>query len=306
LGSLAPDLAQSALVELAADPDVRVQGPALRALSRVNAPGLDRRLFDALAAPDFALRATAASIIGERRTPEGVAGLVAAYERGKSDATPAARLAVVDALGAIGGPAALATLTHALQDRDWPVRLRAASRLRAAGEAAARPLRPAGLRHDPAFFETDRLLRPAFSPQAYVDTRLGTLQIELNVVDAPLTTQAFIELARAGFFDGLRVHRLIPNFVIQTGDPRGDGQGGPGYWIMDELSPLPFVRGTVGMALAGPDTGGSQFFVALSPQPHLDARYTVFGRVVQGLDVLDLVMPGDVIERVRIWDGTTR
>jgi cyclophilin family peptidyl-prolyl cis-trans isomerase len=91
--------------------------------------------------------------------------------------------------------------------------------------------------------------------------------------------------------------------VIQAGDPRGDGSGGPGYTIRDELSPLPYVRGTVGMALDGPDTGGSQFFIALSPQPHLDARYTVFGRVRRGLDLLDTIQLWDTIDRVRIWDG---
>jgi len=97
----------------------------------------------------------------------------------------------------------------------------------------------------------------------------------------------------------------VPNFVIQAGDPRGDGAGGPGYTIRDELSPIPYVRGTVGMALSGPETGGSQFFITVSPQPHLDARYTVFARVVEGADVLERIQQGDVIERVRIWDGVT-
>ena len=146
---------------------------------------------------------------------------------------------------------------------------------------------------------------PKFSPQAYLETRHGTIQIDLNVVDAPFTSWSFIELARAGFFTGVRVHRLVPNFVIQAGDPRGDGEGGPGYTIRDELSPLPYLRGTVGMALAGRDTGGSQFFITVSPQPHLDARYTVFGRVVNGFDILDKMSQWDVIERVRIWDGVT-
>ena len=93
--------------------------------------------------------------------------------------------------------------------------------------------------------------------------------------------------------------------MIQDGDPRGDGEGGPGYTIRDELNDLPYVRGTVGMALAGPDTGGSQFFITHSPQPHLDAKYTVFGRVVSGMDVVDRMQQWDVIQRVRIWDGKT-
>ena len=149
------------------------------------------------------------------------------------------------------------------------------------------------------------MLHPSYSPHAFLETRYGTIEIELNVVDAPLTTRNFVELARAGFFNGLLVHRLVPNFVVQAGDPRGDGEGGPGYTIRDELSWLPFLRGTLGMALSGPDTGGSQFFLTVSPQPHLDGKYTVFGRVVQGQNILDQISQWDTIERVRIWDGVT-
>jgi len=96
---------------------------------------------------------------------------------------------------------------------------------------------------------------------------------------------------------------VVPNFVVQDGDPRGDGEGGPGYTIRDELNDRPYLRGTVGMALEWRDTGGSQFFITLSPQPHLDARYTVFGHVVSGMDVVDGIQQGDVIQRIRIWDG---
>jgi len=92
---------------------------------------------------------------------------------------------------------------------------------------------------------------------------------------------------------------------VQDGDRRGDGEDGPGFTVMDELSPLPFVRGTIGMALDWRDTGGSQFFITLSPQPQLDAKYTVFGRVVHGEEVLDQLSQWDVIDHVRIWDGVT-
>jgi cyclophilin family peptidyl-prolyl cis-trans isomerase len=112
-----------------------------------------------------------------------------------------------------------------------------------------------------------------------------------------------MDLARKGFFNGLMFHRVVPNFVVQGGDPRSDGEGGPGYSIRDELNEQPFMRGTVGMALDGPDSGGSQFFITHGPQPHLDAKYTVFGRVVAGMDIVDQIERWDVIERVRVWDG---
>ena len=95
----------------------------------------------------------------------------------------------------------------------------------------------------------------------------------------------------------------MPNFVVQDGDPRGDGEGGPGYTIRDELNERPYLRGTVGMALDWADTGGSQFFITHSPQPHLDAKYTVFGRVVVGHGRRRCDSAGDVIRRVRVWDG---
>ena len=123
------------------------------------------------------------------------------------------------------------------------------------------------------------------------------------MLDAPQTTRNFIALVKKGFFNGIEVHRVVPNFVVQDGDPRGDGQGGPGYTIRDELNDRPYLRGAVGMALDWRDTGGSQFFITHSPQPHLDARYTVFGHVVSGMDAVDRIRPGDVIERVRVWDG---
>ena len=114
-----------------------------------------------------------------------------------------------------------------------------------------------------------------------------------------------MNLARTGFFDGVTFHRVVPDFVIQAGDPRGDGEGGPGYTIRDEINQRPYLRGTVGMALDWEDTGGSQFFITHSPQPHLDARYTVFGRVLSGMDVVDQIQPWDVIRKVRVWDGET-
>ncbi|HXT71354.1 MAG TPA: HEAT repeat domain-containing protein [Vicinamibacterales bacterium] len=306
LARLPADKARPALEDLLSDSDIRVQAPALRAFAQVGGKDADGALLKALQAPDFVVRATAAALIGERRPEGGAAALAAAYVRGESDANHGARVAALDALAKYPAAESREPLTRALGDREWAVRLAAARLLRQGGVAEAAPVRPAPIRQDAAFFESDRLLRPAYTPHAYIQTRGGTIHLELNMVDAPFTTLAFIELARSGFFDGLKVHRLIPNFVIQAGDPRGDGEGGPGYAIRDELNTLPFVRGTLGMALDGRDTGGSQFFIALSPQPHLDGQYTVFGRVIEGWDLLDRVGLGDVIDRVLIRDGNER
>lgn len=305
LGTLPADRAMPALQELSADDDARVRGPALDALARIGAPDLTKRLFDALDAPDFVVRATAARLMGERRPQGGAPRLAAAFVRGESDAAYAARAAALEALAKYGGEDAMSTLRKALADRDWPVRIRAAELLRELGQADAAPTRPALVRQPLELFESPRLLRPDYSPHAFIETKLGTIEIELNVVDSPLTAWTFIELARAGFYNGVRIHRVVPNFVVQAGDPRGDGEGGPGYTIRDELSTLPFLRGTVGMAIDWRDTAGSQFFITVSPQPHLDGRYTVFGKVVNGLDLLDRLSLWDVIERVRIWDGKT-
>ena len=99
------------------------------------------------------------------------------------------------------------------------------------------------------------------------------------------------------------MHRVVPGFVVQDGDPRGDGEGGPGYTIRNEINQRPYLRGTVGMALDWADTGGSQYFITHGPQPHLDGRYTVFGQIVGGMEVVDQLEVGDVVRRMRVWDG---
>ena len=303
LATFPADRVAVGLDELTQDEDLRVRSAALMGLAAVKGESLTRRLFEAIDSPDFAIRATAAQLLGNAKPEGGATRLAGAYARGDADGSYVARVAALEALSKYGGDEAKEVLRRALSDRDWPVRLRAAEFLRTLGEANAEPLRPATLRQPLDFFASAEFLSPKYSPHAFFETRLGTIEVELNVVDAPVTSHTFIELARAGFYNGLRVHRLVPTFVIQAGDPRGDGQGSPGYTIRDELSPIPFVRGTIGMATGGRDTAGSQFFIALSPQPHLDGKYTVFGRVVNGFDVLDRISPWDVIERVRVWDG---
>ncbi len=139
---------------------------------------------------------------------------------------------------------------------------------------------------------TSRILR--------LETERGVMELELYTRDAPLTVHNLTTLAARGYFDGQRFHRVVPNFVVQAGDPRGDGNGGPGYAIRDEINRHRYERGTLGMALSGPNTGGSQFFVTHSPQPHLDGGYTVFGQLRTGEDILDHIVQGDRIVRVTV------
>jgi cyclophilin family peptidyl-prolyl cis-trans isomerase len=135
---------------------------------------------------------------------------------------------------------------------------------------------------------------------ATIETERGTIRLSMLGLQAPLTVYNFRTLARQGYYGVTRFHRVVPNFVAQDGDPRGDGNGGPGYAIRDEFNREPYMRGAVGMATAGPDTGGSQYFLTLSPQPHLDGHYTIFARVVTGLAVMDALVQGDLVKSIVI------
>ena len=147
-----------------------------------------------------------------------------------------------------------------------------------------------------------RYLLPAVlgepNPRVQIETDRGTLTVELLPAEAPLTVAAFLALVDRHYFDGQRWHRVVPNFVAQAGDPRGDGWGGPGTVLRDEINPVPYTEGVVGMALSGPDTGGSQFFITHSRQPHLDGSYTVFGRVVADAGILPQIAQGDRIRSI--------
>jgi peptidyl-prolyl cis-trans isomerase B (cyclophilin B) len=144
--------------------------------------------------------------------------------------------------------------------------------------------------------ETDR------SYHATIATGKGDIVIELFPEHAPRTVNNFVFLAREGFYDGVTFHRVIGNFMIQGGDPTGTGRGGPGYRFEDELSgnPLRHERGVISMANAGPNTNGSQFFITHSPQPHLDGRHTVFGKVTKGQSVVDAIEQGDTMVKVTV------
>ncbi len=305
LGTFPAELATDRVRSMLQDEDKRVIPAVLSSLVRLKASEVRGVLLDRLADPDFVVRATAARELGTLKPDGGAEALRQAYKTALADSGYAARAAALEALAAYGGAEASGTLTLALEDKDWAVRVRADELLSklTPGTEASRTIAPAP--GDPiAPYDDTGLIGPVTSPHVFIETSYGTIEFELAVLDAPQTSRSFMELARKGFFNGLDVHRVVANFVVQYGDPRGDGEGGPGRTIRDELNERPYLRGTVGMALEWRDTGGSQFFITHSPQPHLDARYTAFGHVVNGMDVVDRIKPGDVIQRIRVWDGS--
>ncbi len=135
---------------------------------------------------------------------------------------------------------------------------------------------------------------------ATIETVRGDIVCELFAADAPITVNSFVFLAGEGFYDGVVFHRVVPNFVIQGGDPTGTGRGGPGYQFKDEISSHHHVAGTLAMANAGPNTNGSQFYITYGAQPSLDGGYTIFGQVTEGMDVVNKIQQGDAIKTIKI------
>ncbi len=200
--------------------------------------------------------------------------------------------AVLDALGTIGGPTAASVLRDALDHPHHAVRKAAAAGLAAATDttitADPRPL------PDTPAIDWSYLQALGPHPRLELETNRGAVVIELDAEQAPQTVQAITRFAREGRYDGVPFHRVVPNFVVQGGDfARRDGFGGPGFFLRTEITRLGHRRGTLGMASAGTDTEGSQFFVPHSMQPHLDGGYTSFGRVVEGMSVVDQIRVDD-------------
>lgn len=297
-----------------ADPDGRVLAQALQALQRiVPDSSLLTRARALLTHADPAVRSVAADLLGRHPTVDDVDLLVAAYTRAEGDPFNDARLSAVSALGAVAagsssGRLRVATKFVAVVPRpdDYLVRRLAADTLPDTRDAwgAALPITTGRTIADYRDVAR-RWLWPALAgggtnPRIFLETDRGTLEIELLPAEAPLTVAAFLGLIERRFFDGTRWHRVVPNFVVQDGDPRGDGWGGPGagFVLRDEINPVRYETGRVGMALSGPDTGGSQYFITHSAQPHLDGIYTIFGRVVSGVAVLNAIGQGDRIRSI--------
>lgn len=150
----------------------------------------------------------------------------------------------------------------------------------------------------------DMVIDPQKKYQATIKTEKGDIELDLFAADAPKTVNNFVFLARDNFYDGLTFHRVISNFMSQGGCPRGDGRGGPGYTFEDETlgNPHRHETGSLSMANAGPNTNGSQFFICHGPQPHLDGKHTVFGKVRSGQDVVTSLSNGDKVHQITITE----
>jgi len=249
---------------------------------------------------DAIIRATAADLLADQPPSESNArALIEALPVALRDTDlNDAALSILDALAKQKSPAANDAIKTALGSSDILIRRRAVSLLKAnsIGDFSNR-IGTVKTRNTDADYRR-AMARIGRKVTATVVTSKGSFVIEFLPEESPLTVDNFVQLARKGYFNGQTVPRVVPNFVIQTGDPRGDQNGGPGYQIRCEVNEAPYERGAVGMALSGKDTGGSQWFVTHSPQPHLDGGYTVFGRVVRGMDVVDNIARGDTILRV--------
>src|SRR5688572_10304169 len=289
----------------------------IRSYAALKPDDLEARLREFLASDDVFVRATAAELIADLpASPENIAALNTGFEYARvNDITyNDAILATLDALIKLapsgqGWPEAMG---NSIISPDHLVRLKVRGVLPAEIKKKTSdellyqvtPYSGKGTKMGQVL-NTDvdyrrAALRKNGAVKAVLTTEKGTFTIDLLPEDAPLTVDNFIKLARANYFNGLEVHRVVPNFVMQDGDPRGDGNGGPGWSIRCEVNMVPYERGAVGMALSGKDTGGSQWFVTHSPQPHLDGGYTVFGRVIEGMEVVDNIIRGDVIKSIVI------
>jgi cyclophilin family peptidyl-prolyl cis-trans isomerase len=220
-------------------------------------------------------------------------------EHGRIDPQNDVRLAAIAGISDIDDPSREPYLRGLLDDRDPVVR-------RVAADAIEKKLQKPRPQYTPLPVEktqTEYTKIVEWSRQPHTATihmTRGNIVMRLLAQDAPMTAWNFAQLATKHYFDNTTFMRVVPNFVIQGGDPRNDQEGGPGYAIRDEINLQKYTRGAVGMALSGPDTGGSQFFITHSPQPHLDGGYTIFGRVEDGMSVVDQTERGDKVETITI------
>lgn len=252
---------------------------------------------------DVAVITTSAAILGDSlfRGSASVGPLLETLSRLRVPYDIEAMQEIASTLGELRDTRAVGALVDQLKQSDRSVALASASALKSiTGRDYSRAMKDW---YQPLVtdFDFDYLHSLNDTVRIILQTIRGDVTLELYKNAAPFTVMSFLKLAgRRGFYRGLIFHRVVPNFVVQGGDPRGDGWGGPEYTLRSEFSLISFDAGMVGMADAGKDTPGSQFFITQSPQPHLDGRYTIFGKVVSGMDVVNSIQIGDRLHDVKV------
>ncbi len=256
------------------DPDARAASAALEALAATKAPFIEEVLSEVLRDPrsPLELLGTAADAASARKSMALVSPLLEAARRSFASVPMEVREGLRGALTATAESHPENKASILLDMKSLPV-----------------------IRDDPKVFPPLKA-----SPILVLDTVKGKIEICLDASAAPNHAAAIAGMARKGLYDGTIWHRVVTAFVVQGGDPRGSGWGDAGYRLADEVGRIPFMRGTLGMPKAGKDTGGCQLFVTLVPTPHLDGRYTAFGQVILGMDVIDKLEPGDKILKARL------
>jgi len=308
LASVGDEVSLGILHRMLADKDARVLPAVLEGLWTVRGRDSVPTLLDHLDHPDPMVRAAAARGLQALGADAHIQPLVAAYRRALTDLDSDARRIILEILGgSLLEPAREVLEQAAASDPDSTLRREAVALLVSRGidsrfvpdrdDRAPLDYREAMVPYDP------RPGDPVFTPRAFLYTQKGRIEIRLNVVEAPLSCASFVRLAQRGFYDGLTFHRVVPGVRVEGGCPRGDGHGGPGYRLQSEPGLFPHGRGAVGLLGSAEDRGGSQFFIALAPQPQLDGDSTLLGWVGEGLELLDTIRPGDRIDRVEVWTG---
>jgi cyclophilin family peptidyl-prolyl cis-trans isomerase/HEAT repeat protein len=276
--------------------------PFLQAYAAYQPADLRAVIIARLKDSDVVVRSTAAELLGEQAPSEAnTRALIDALPRALRDKdSDDAAIAILGALAKQKTAAANDAIKTALGSSNHLIRRRAVALLKTNGAGDFSDRIGTVQTKNTALDYRRAMSRMGRKVTATLVTTRGSFTIQFLPEDAPLTVDNFVQLAKRGYFNGQTIPRVVPNFVVQAGDPRGDQNGGPGYTIRCEINEVLFERAAVGMALSGKDTGGSQWFVTLSPQPHLDGGYTVFGTVISGMDVIDKIARGDVIRRVVI------
>ncbi|NIM20333.1 MAG: hypothetical protein GTO51_08900 [Candidatus Latescibacteria bacterium] len=291
------------LVEISrSDSDPMMRTAAVKALAHFGRDRIGSILIEKLSDKDWAVATEAVTALSEIEHEAAIAELIGTYKKQKERVEVNIRLEILRALRKFKADEAVLLFLEALEDSDGRVRTIAMDALQEMNVEIPE-VKPNRFFYESEFTPSRgiRLSLPMGKKHAVITCKHGEIEVELFGDDAVQTVANFISLAKQGFFDGLTFHRVVPNFVIQGGCPRGDGWGDAGYYIRSEFSQHTFNQGYVGIAHDGKDTGGSQFFITHSPQRHLDGRYTIFGKVTKGMNVVDRIDQGDTF-RVRILD----